>query len=331
MCYLLADARFAEAAIAGRRNASMMRGTELEVLLVRLGFVVGIVLLGIVVFMPFHRSATTAAPSTSRSQATLPPPSVTTPALPSVTTSSAPPAHENVPRVDGALVETSGMMIPPPPDTLSALQSVDPRQLRAVFQRGTAAMQKYIDGEIADGSDNKPKIEGARLVNVAASLGFEPARAMIARDYPRSHIIRLAVPGNEAVRYSLDPLFSSGTPSDGNRALTLLAAYYSGHHELETFAISIMEALRDDRRLRTDDRIKFLLTQLAGVRGACGAIVRAISPARILTGAECPPTLQQQMHLFLEVAAPAGREAESRRQALSMLQSQQGFEHAAGQ
>ena len=66
----------------------------------------------------------------------------------------------------------------------------------------------------------------------------------------------MAVSANEAIRYSLDPLFISGAPSDGNRALTLLAAYYSGRHELEIFAVSIMEVLRDDRRLRTDDRIR---------------------------------------------------------------------------
>ena len=193
-------------------------------------------------------------------------------------------------------------------------------------------MQKYIDDEpIDEGSNNEQSIKGAALVNIAAILGYEPARALIARDYPRSHIIRSAVSANETVRYSLDPLFISGVPSQGNRALTLLAAYYSGRHELEDFAVSIMEALRDDRRLQTEDRIKFLLTQLAGVRGACMTIIRAITPARVLTGGECSPALAQQMELYVHVAAPAGREAELRRQALSMLQNEQGVAHSAAQ
>ena len=81
----------------------------------------------------------------------------------------------------------------------------------------------------------------------------------------------------------------------------------------------IIEALRDDRRLQTEDRINFLLNQLARVRGACIAISRAISPTRISTGGDCPPALQQQMLLFVHVAASTGHEAESRRQALSML------------
>jgi hypothetical protein len=243
-----------------------------------------------------------------------------------------PPANESVPPVDAALIEASAMMIPAPPDTDLALQRVDPRRLRASFQRGTAAMQKYIDDEpIDEGSNNEQTIKGAALVNIAAILGYEPARALIARDYPRSHIIRSAVSANEAVRYSLDPLFISGAPSQGNRALTLLAAYFSGVHELEVFAVSIMEALRDDRRLQTEDRIKFLLTQLAGVRGACMTIIRTITPARVLTGGECSPALAQQMGLYVHVAAPAGREAESRRQALSMLQNEQGVAHSAAQ
>ena len=218
------------------------------------------------------------------------------------------------------------MMIPAPPETELALQGIDPRRLRASFQRGTAAMQRYVDGEpMVDGSHDEQKIEGARLVNVAAILGYEPARALIARDYPRSHIIRSALSANEAVRYSLDPLFTSGTPSDGNRALglTLLAAYFSGRHELGAFAVYIIEALRDDRRLQTVDRINFLLNQLAHVRGACIAISRAISPTRIQIGEDCPPALQQEIQLFVRVAAPTGREADSRRQALSMLHKQQ--------
>jgi hypothetical protein len=292
----------------------MMRGTGFVVPLVRLGLVLGLALLGIVLLAHFQKLAPTTVPSISPSSPSVPPTNVIT--------SNLPRADESGPRVDGALIGAAAMMIPAPPETELALQSIDPRRLHASFQRGTAAMQKYADDEpMVDGSDNKQKIEGARLVNVAAILGYEPARALIARDYPRSHIIRLAVSANEAVRYSLDPLFISGTPSEGNRALTLLAAYYSGRHELEAFAVSIMEALRDDRRLRTEARIKFLLTQLAGVRGACTAIIRAISPERVLTGAECPPALQQQMQLFVDVAAPAGREAESRRQALSMLQN----------
>jgi hypothetical protein len=296
-------------------GVSMMRGSALLVPVVRLGLVLGLALLGVVLLTQLQKPAMTTVAPIPQSQ----------PAAPSSggNISNVPPADEDVPRVDGALIKASAMMIPAPPEIELALQKIDPRRLRASFQRGRAAMQKYTDDEpVEEGSNNLQKIDGARLVNVAAIFGYEPARALIARDYPRSHIIRLAVSANEAVRYSLDSLFIYGAPTESNRALTFLATYYSGRHELDAFAVSIMEVLRDDRRLQTEDRIKFLLTQFARIRGACMAITRAISPARILTGAECSPALQQQMQLFIQVAAPAGREAESRRQALSILHNQ---------
>ena len=292
----------------------MMRGTTFVVPLVRLGSVLGLVLLGVALLARFQPPAT--------------PPLSTSPSSPAVPrtngiVSNLPRADENAPRVDRALIEAAAMMIPAPPETELALQGVDPRRLRASFQRGIAAMQSYTDDEsIVDGSHDEQKIEGARLVNVAAILGYEPARALIARDYPRSHIIRSALSAKEAVRYALDPLFTSGAPREGNRALILLAAYFSGRHELRAFAEYIIEALRDDRRLQTEDRINFLLSQLAHVRGTCIAIRRAISPTWISTGEDCPAALQQQVQLFVHVAAPAGREAESRRQALSMLHDQ---------
>ena len=296
----------------------MMRATEFAVLLVRFGLVLALVLLTVAVLARFQPPAPSTAASILPSSPAVPPTNVIV--SPATRTDS------NGPRVDHALIEAAAMMIPAPPETELALQGIDPRRLRASFQRGTAAMQRYVDDEpMVDGSHDEQKIEGARLVNVAAILGYEPARALIARDYPRSHIIRSALSANEAVRYSLDPLFTSGTPSDGNRALglTLLAAYFSGRHELGTFAVYIIEALRDDRRLQTVDRINFLLNQLAHVRGACIAISRAISPTRIQIGEDCAPALQQEIQLFVRVAAPTGREADSRRQALSMLHKQQ--------
>lgn len=99
-------------------------------------------------------------------------------------------------------------MVPAPPQTDRALQGIDPRRLRASFQRGMAAMQK-------NDSDAATK-EGAGLVSMAAVLGYEPARVTIAREYPRSSIIRSAVSSAEAVRYSLDPLFVPGPQSEGN-------------------------------------------------------------------------------------------------------------------
>ena len=199
----------------------MMRVTEFVVPLVRLGLVLGLVLLSIVVLVQFQPPATTTVVSIAPSSPAVHPTNVIL--------SNVPRADENAPRVDHALIEAAAMMIPAPPETELALQGIDPRRLRASFQRGMAAMQRYVDDEpMVDGSHDDQKIEGARLVNVAAILGYEPARALIARDYPRSQIIRSALSANEAVRYSLDPLFTSGPPSEGNRTLSLPRGLFFG-------------------------------------------------------------------------------------------------------
>jgi hypothetical protein len=181
----------------------------------------------------------------------------------------------------------------PAPPTDPALS--DPRRLGAIFQRGITAIETS--------NDDEAKREGARLVKAAAVLGYQPARFLIARDFPRSQLIRSVVASSEAVRYSLDPLFIPGPQSESNRAfLALMASYFSGRHELEAYATDLLSALRDDRRLQTEDRLQSLLTQLMRVPGACTALARAVVKARFATGPECSSKLQLQLENFFRVA-----------------------------
>ena len=205
------------------------------------------------------------------------------------------------------------LMVPAPPQTDLALQGIDPRRLRASFQRGIAAMQS---------NDSDATNEGAELVSIAAVLGYEPARVMIAHEYPRSSIIRSAVSSAEVVRYSLDPLFVPGSQSESNRIFSvLLASYFSGRHELPAYAAELLATLSDDGRLQTEDSLKSLLGLLARVPGACTALSHAIVKARTVTGPECSPGLQLQLGNFIRLTAPVGLEARSRRQALQVLES----------
>src|SRR5262249_40036130 len=110
-------------------------------------------------------------------------------------------------------VAAAKLMIPPPPQTELGLQGVDPRRLRASFQRGTIAMQSDTEHQ---------QVSGARLVSVAAILGYGPARVLIALRYPSSSPMRSAVASAEAVRYSLDSLIISGGTSEANRNFLVL-------------------------------------------------------------------------------------------------------------
>ncbi len=214
------------------------------------------------------------------------------------------------------LVIAAKLMIPAPPDTDSYLKDIDPRMLRAIFQRGRTAMQGNLDATSAD---------DARLVNIAAILGYEPARALITIEYPRSSILRSGVSSTEAVRYSLDPLFLSGEERKGSRGfLILLASYFSGRQALAGYAADLLAALRDDHRLQTEDRVQTLLELLAPVRGACTALAFAVVKARTVTAPECSPGLKLQIENYLQANKALGLEAESRRQALRLLEAADG-------
>jgi hypothetical protein len=216
-------------------------------------------------------------------------------------------------------VAAAKLMVPPPPQTELALQGVDPRRLRAIFQRGMTAMQ-------TDAEDQQ--VSGAHLVSVAAILGYGPARLLIAHRYPSSSIIRSAVASAEAVRYSLDSLMISDVSSEANRNfLVLLAAYFSGHQMLADYANNLLAVLLDDKRLQTAERLQLLLRLLARVRGSCSAIAMIVGKPQSATGSECSPGLQAQIENYLHVTAAPGFEAESRRSAIKMLDISADAEH----
>jgi len=208
-------------------------------------------------------------------------------------------------------LEAAKLMIAAPPQIELGLQGVDPRRLRANFQRGFTAMRSDVEDQIT---------AGARLVSVAASLGYEPARVLIAQRYPSSSIIRSTVSSAAAVRYSLDPLLISGAKSEGNRNfLVLLASYFSGRQALHDYATDLLAVLGDDQRLQAGERLELLFNLLAHVRGACTAIAMAIVKARTVTGPECSPGLELQVENYIHTTPSPGLEAESRRQALRLL------------
>lgn len=183
----------------------------------------------------------------------------------------------------------------PPAETKITFPGDDAGGLRKTFLRGADAMEPKFDDDTRRG--------GARLVNAAARRGYEPARALITQRYPSSSILRSAVSSKEAVRYSLDPLFTPGPQSQSNRFfLVLLASYFSGRHELDTYVADLLEALSADRRLQTKDSLKSLLDLLARVHGACIAIAHALVKVRMVAGQECSTELELQIESFVHRA-----------------------------
>jgi hypothetical protein len=309
--------------LAGWKKSLSIREPGSVPSLARLGLIVGSILIGVVLLFHIRYSSNTIslAPKSSTAVAQVNHPvklqsqSTTSPRF------AAAIAPDQALADSGALSNSATdlrmaekLMVPAPPQTDLTLQGIDPRRLRASFQRGMAAMQ-------SNDSDATSE-EGAGLVSVAAVLGYWPARVTIVREYPRSSVIRSAVSSAEAVRYSLDPLFVPGQQSESNRIfLVLLASYFSGRRELPTYATDLLASLSDDQRLQTEERLKSLLGLLARVPGACTALSHAVVKARTVTGPECSLGLQLQLENFIRLTEPIGLEARSRRQALQLLES----------
>ncbi len=310
-----------------------MGGSGLFPILVRFGLVLAPALVGIALVMQFRHSSTprpvadkaiavapepTRSPAMTSSNVSLPP----TGSAPGTAASGAAASFSDriffndrisLPLPSNVdLSVAAKLMLPAPPQTELALQGADPRRLQVSFQRGMTAMKVYY-GEAAAN-------DGARLINLAARLGYEPARVTIVRDYPKSAVIRAEVSSDESVRYSLDPLIIADGGSDSGRGLLVsLATYFSNEQQLQAYASGVIAALLDDRRLQTEDRLNALLDLLTGVRGACTALSFAVAKSEAASGPECSSGLKLQLQNFLRVTAPPGLEAESRRQALQLL------------
>jgi hypothetical protein len=204
-----------------------------------------------------------------------------------------------------------------PPEPPRPPPHVDPRMLRKVVDRGVVAY--------ASATDDAERRKGASLIQIAAMVGYPPARALLARNYPGSAAVRSVVSGNDVVRYALD-FFKDPTPptDDSKRLLFALARHFSLEGELDRFAANLIETIRGDSRPQLAYRIDLLLEILTQVRGACRAIAHLISTTTSLSEQECSVFMADQLRRYVETAAPAGREEEAHSRGLLLLSQAQG-------
>jgi hypothetical protein len=204
-------------------------------------------------------------------------------------------------------------MVAPPPGTPAAVTGIDPNRLRALMQQGFEAYSAAEDVQQA---------KGLRLIRIAAALGHEPARSLVAREFPSSRVLRIVIPAAEAVRYSLDEFMndpiSAGAP-DG--AFVTLAVYFAERQAISLFAGHFLDAIQDDRRLQEDSRLQAILNALARVSGSCAQVARLVALPSARSGPGCPPTLQFYVESHLRAKGSHGRDTSARRQALSQLQA----------
>src|SRR5207249_5981496 len=128
----------------------------------------------------------------------------------------------------------------------------------------------------------------ASLIQIAALVGFPPARELLARNYPQSAPVRSVVPANDVVRYALDFFTDAANATDDSqRVFFALARHFSFEGELDLFETHLLNSLRGDSRPQLSHRIDILLEELGRVRGACMMLARFISAPGEISEQNC--------------------------------------------
>lgn len=197
-------------------------------------------------------------------------------------------------------------IIAPPPGTDAKL--ADPQRLRILLDHGVVGLSANADIE---------RVKGMRLVQIAAALGYEPARTMIVQEFPRSPVVRAVVRPADAIRDALDPFTGDAAAADP-APFAALVAYFGERRALPTLGAYLVDAMRDDRRLQAPERLNQMFDVLARVPGACLAMARIIAVPHE-SGTECPAEFRQRVLSFVRAAGPTGRDADARRIAAAAL------------
>jgi hypothetical protein len=212
-------------------------------------------------------------------------------------------------RVNPRLIPVSDLFAPPLKAIVPPLPN--PRRLRELMDRGVVAY--------ASSTTKAAQVRAAYRIQAAALAGFAPAGDLIARLYPQSQAVRLAVPPADAIRYAFEMLATRAVALDeSKRVLQAMADHFAGRGELVTFTMHLVGALRDDRRPQFSYRLETVLELLEGVRGACSALARTVS-APVGPADECNSSLNQSITKSIEMAGPTGSRADMRRRAVQMM------------
>lgn len=203
-------------------------------------------------------------------------------------------------------------LIKPPPGASKPAAHVDPRMLRRIMDRGVVTFAS--SGQDAD------RAKGARLIQVAALVGFQPARSVLARNYPSSEAIRAAVSAEDAIRYALDFVKNPAAADDEpGRVLSALAEHFALRGDLELFVMQLLASLRGDLQPQLSHRVDLLLESLASVRGACTSLARLVLTGDNHDEPECSASLATGLRRYIEATSPSDEEEAARRRGLLLL------------
>jgi hypothetical protein len=103
--------------------------------------------------------------------------------------------------------------------------------------------------EYASAKTDGDRAKGAGLIQTAALVGYPPARALLARNYPQSEAVRSVVPAKDVIRYALGPVMdAAATGEDSKQIFLALGQHFALQGQLDLFDTQILGSVRGDPR-----------------------------------------------------------------------------------
>jgi hypothetical protein len=190
---------------------------------------------------------------------------------------------------------------------------IDPRKLMSLMNAGVT---KYTSEP-----DEANKAKGARLIQIAALVGYETARNLIVTNYPRAASIRTAVPASDVILYAVDLLMRQ---ADAGTQFAALASYFSARGDAPRFAKIVVDVARDSAPLRDPEKFDRLFKSLSPVPGVCSSLKRVILKHPAIDENECSETLQASFFGYVKQNGPTGFERDARVRGIELLRKTDG-------
>jgi hypothetical protein len=190
---------------------------------------------------------------------------------------------------------------------------IDPRKLMNLMNAGVA---KY-----ASERDDAKKAKGARLIQIAALLGYETARNLIVTNYPRAAAMRSAVPASDVILYAVNLLTRQ---AGAGTQFVALANYFSDRGEVPRFAKFVADVARDIVPLREPENLDRLFKSLSRVPGACSSLKRVILGDPAIDENECSETLKASLFGYVEANRPTDLERDARDRGVELMRKEHG-------
>jgi hypothetical protein len=190
---------------------------------------------------------------------------------------------------------------------------IDPRKLMNLMNAGVT---KYTSEP-----DEANKVKGARLIQIAALVGYETARNLIVTNYPRAASIRTAVPASDVILYAVDLLMRQ---ADAGTQFAALANYFSARGDAPRFAQIVVDVAHDSAPLRDPEKFDRLFKSLSPVPGICSSLKRVILKDPAIDENECSETLQAGFFGYVKQNGPTGLERDARVRGVELLRKTDG-------